>query len=511
MKNSKVFLGMFALALAFGLVIVGCTTPTGDEDATLGTIAAPTVTATPADGGIRLTWASILDAGSYSVYRKNAAGIDVFLGASSLDTATGDHYYNDLVSDTNSLAAATEYTYTVYAVSQKGSLGSSQTTEKATTTTIPAKGTPLAAPGTVDFTFDAANEEVTVTVTPASAGILPDSYTIKLYRGTSQVGYTGYIYYPKTKGSITWNPNEQQEGSYTVRAVGNGSSSYYSSSDVTVSASQAYAPLFGSSASLSTSALPLFGSDADASRLVGYAANISLSSIGAVSGVTYTIDRAPVDAAGNAGTYAPVTISSNRYDDIAVTFTVDVLGNILPSTVYDRGLTTDVAEYKYRLTAVRESQTQYKEQNSTLEVNPRDSIYGDITVGAGSPITGGTGYQVTPSLDYTDALQTGDKLVLYWVNGNSNSYQNGPYLDANIEFSKAELEAATIVPKTLSVTGTGSDAYVQAYLVFADGTRKNVEQYYNYHWNGTGSPGIQYVGGYSISGSPLIYYAKLYY
>jgi hypothetical protein len=70
------------------------------------------------------------------------------------------------------------------------------------------------------------------------------------------------------------------------------------------------------------------------------------------------------------------------------------------------------------------------------------------------------------------------------VKGGFYSYQNGKY-SASIEFSKSELEAAPVESKSIDVPVAGADSYVfaQAYLEFADGTRKNISRW---NWSGGG-------------------------
>jgi hypothetical protein len=134
-----------------------------------------------------------------------------------------------------------------------------------------------------------------------------------------------------------------------------------------------------------------------------------------------------------------------------------------------------------------------------------------ISLAAAAAGTNTQTYAVTPSVSYKGALQTGDKLVFYYVKGDSSGYlyQTGPYGKASIEFSKADIEALTVTPKTLVVpkaaTDAGASAFVQAYIEFADGTTQNVST-----WTGGGvyNTGTYYPDGYS---GPSIYYAQLNY
>jgi hypothetical protein len=95
-------------------------------------------------------------------------------------------------------------------------------------------------------------------------------------------------------------------------------------------------------------------------------------------------------------------------------------------------------------------------------------------------VTGGANnaYSVTPSFGYKGILGAADKLVVYYMTGSSPS--QGPYAAA-LSFTKAELEAATVTPKTLTIfkaTSAYNSAYVQAWLEFADGTKENVSSIY---------------------------------
>jgi hypothetical protein len=113
-------------------------------------------------------------------------------------------------------------------------------------------------------------------------------------------------------------------------------------------------------------------------------------------------------------------------------------------------------------------------------------------------------------LDYKNALQTGDKLVLYYVSSSTNSqiYQTGPYTAANsITFSKADLEAAApIAAKKITVPAANTYVYVQAYLEYANGQRVNVTSPYNNNYTWSYSPGISAIDYYYF-GVSYIYYA----
>jgi hypothetical protein len=204
---------------------------------------------------------------------------------------------------------------------------------------------------------------------------------------------------------------------------------------------------------------------------LSYFVDHHLSFNSAKPGATYAVERAPVDAAGNAGTYAAVATlykeSSCTTALTAADLTADVLG-LLP-TVYDK-LSLTAGKYKYRVKATKQGVTsQTREISSTITVDPRNYASVSISIGAATGTDTKT-YAVTPSLTYKNTLQTGDKLVIYYVKGASGVYQTGPYA-AGVEFTKAELEAEPVEAKNLVIPKTANDsaAYAQAYLVFADG------------------------------------------
>jgi hypothetical protein len=249
-----------------------------------------------------------------------------------------------------------------------------------------------------------------------------------------------------------------------------------------------------------------------AGTLTGLAVPIVFSGTGKPD-VAYTVERATVDAAGNAGDYDKVSV----YKDVSSTgttgdLTADILGNLPYSLVYDKILPATGGKYKYRIKATKGTLTQTKEISyglgvDVVTVDPLN--YVDVmTIEIVLVDAEGTDkkYNITPKLTYKGVLQANDKLVIYYVKGSDTDiYKNGPYKKAqSISFSKTELEAAT--GKDLSIPKAEGDeyAYVQAYFEFADGReRKNVTV-------SSSGDGIAFINSYNGGGSQ-IYYAKLKY
>jgi hypothetical protein len=249
----------------------------------------------------------------------------------------------------------------------------------------------------------------------------------------------------------------------------------------------------------------------DNNTLTGFYAQITFGA--AKPEVTYTVERALVDASGNPGTYAQVPVYKNTGDTTALGtagLKADVLGNLPNPIVFDKVSTTTAVKYQYRIKATKGEKTQTREISGIVSFNPHSyaPYVLSISINAASGTDTKT-YAVTPSLynNFKGILQAGDKLVIYYVKGsygNGNLYQTGPYT-LGVEFTKAELEAATVASKNLVIPKADGDtyAYVQAYLESADGTRENIS-------------GINSGGGVSSTssynpGSGSIYYAVLDY
>ena len=526
---------MFGAALTFALVLAGCengVSPVsidGTVDSTA--IDAPAVTAAAVTGGVRLSWDPIVDASGYQVWRRDANTSDKQLGGPQLDTAANKYVYADLVADGNPLTANTEYTYTVVAIATSSTRENGKWNGTATPTAIPAKGSQLAAPAAVVIdAFDEDGGKVSVTVTAPASGNIPPSYSVSLYReGVSNAVATGF--FDGNKGDITWNTTSQQEGTYTVKAVGTlpassgGGSPYYLASDAKVSAGKPFTKVFGSGDNLSVSASqPIID---NTNTITKYKANIS-GSFTSKSGYTYTLERATVDTAtGNPGTYAPVAVSKQNPDEtytstgvtISTLLEKDALDQPKNSTLYDTAITPGT--FTYRIKAVNGTETKYlpstSNSNVIVTIDPLNYVSGQISIGA--PTEVGTGasrkleYTITPSPSlYKNALQANDKLVVYWAtSSNSNGYLQGIYTAANSKtFNKTQLEAGTAQSIEVPYTAASYDyVFVVAYLETASGKKiyvaasmggGNANYTWNSSWGSDPTNGIYTVVSYYING-----------
>jgi hypothetical protein len=351
-------------------------------------------------------------------------------------------------------------------------------------------------------------ETITVSWTEPTGETIPARYNIRLsnYNGSSLSANAG-----ETSVSFEWGSYYQSDGEYvaSVQAVDLSYGSYFKESDYAVSAGQRFENLFGSTSS------PAADVDAQITNttntITGFATRINFSS--AKPEVTYTVERAPVDVAGNAGTYAAVSVYKNTSATAALgtaDLTADVLGNLPNSTVYDKSVPVAGGKFKYRIKATKGTVTKTKEIYDVVTIDPRNYANLSITMGAPTAATGNsTTYSVTPSI-FKGALQADDKLVIYYVKGSSSyGYQNGPYVKG-LEFSKTELEAATVTSKTLTIPGptiANGYVFVQAYIEPAGGTvRQNVNPW-SYSDAGVSSSNSYY----QSSINDYIYYAELNY
>jgi hypothetical protein len=475
MKNKHLFSEIPVVLLAFFLVLTACENGTTEVEGTVGISSqeAPAVTAKAVKGGVLLEWNSIVGA-SYSVWRKAGDAAAILLPYSTgytvyQDKETGKYRYLDLVSDTNPLTKNTEYTYTVVASGSSKTIG--KTEAKATPTDIPEKGSKFDPVKEVTLKLDSDAEMISVSWT---AGDVPLWYAVSVYRDGSVYYSNNNISLGETKASFNWPSSSQAEGEYaaSVYALSN---SYYNKSDP-VSAKQEHEALFGSSANPYTDSPQTI---TDNGTLTGFSVYINFSGI-AKPGVSYSVERAPVDAAGT-GTYAPVALYASVSDATALTaeaLKADDVGT-LRSGAYDTRLPTTLAEYKYRVKATKGTVTQTKEIYSPVEVGSYSQYaVSSISIAAATTNseTGDKTYAVTPRVSYKGVLQAGDKLVIYYVKGASSDVaQTGPYTKGP-EFSKAELEAASVAAKDLVIPKGINDsyAYVKAYIVLADGTQQNV-------------------------------------
>jgi hypothetical protein len=527
MTKKRFSSGMPAFLLAFILVFSACENSLVEVEGTVGISSqeAPVVTATAVKGGILLEWPPIIGA-SYNVWRKagDTAPFQLDSDYLSRDEATGKYRYFDLVSDDNELIANTAYTYTVTASGSYKTMASTEVT--ATPSDIPAKGTKLAPVTGVTLALNQDANTITVSWAEPAAGI-PAGYSIRVYRDGAYVT-GGVSYFGQTSATIGWGLSDQTDGEYTARVTttqdpsGYDSNTYFKDSDIAVSATgQRFEALFyvddyGSTSLPSinnSSATAFLGTGDNSDRIAGFYATISFSSFRAKPGVIYSLERATVDAAtGNDGTYDEVTLSTTGATATALptgALTADVLGNLpvtAMSPVYDRGLPATAGKYQYRIKAVKGSVTQTKEISTTVTASTYSAISSSSISIATATGTDTKTYAVTPALSPKGALQAGDKLVFYYVKGASGVYETGPYTKS-IEFTKADLEATTVTAKNLVITkGTDDDAaYVQAYIEFADGSKRSVSS------NITVSGGVSGTTYYTDGSGNSIYYATLEY
>ncbi|MDR2445873.1 MAG: hypothetical protein LBD58_01065 [Treponema sp.] len=508
---------VFGALLAATLVLAGCEDG-ADLNATVNfpAIKAPNVTATAIQDGVKLEWDTDIDAASYVVYRRQDGGLDsVVTSNPSIDPVTGKKYVNDQQNaSSNSVKANTKYTYTVRA--NPSSAHKESATKEVTVTTgaaFLAKGAELDPPAAVAIELLPDSNEIKATVTPGAHADLARGYWVSIYRDGQYVG-GAWINYLETTGVYNWTPDKQISGTYTGRALTQNAEpeTFYTSSKTIESAEKVFESLFGTDFSIDGWVdYVVTGTGATVTTVVNYSAAISLS--GLKPGVTYSVERAPANKLGYAtGDYATVTLSKLvNADYTAATaddLTPDHLGNV--GNFYDRTLPAEAGFYVYRIKAVKGGTTQYRPKDGVLlSVDPKQYVSNivEISVAAKDVAAAGvTKYAVTPSLDYKNILPDGSKLVIYWVKGDYSSYQYGKYSNT-IEFSKAELEAATVAPKSIDVpdAGTGSYVYAQAYLEFADGTRKSLSS-----WN-VWADGIYTTSSYYDSNDNYIFYAQFDY
>jgi hypothetical protein len=512
MKKRGFLWGLSALLLTLALIFTACDTSATEVEGTVGISNQDTPEVTePVElvpGGVLLEWKPILDATDYTVWRKESgedAPEAIRLGTPSQDTKTGKYRYVDLVSDDNVLKPNIEYTYTVIAEGTTKTAAKKEV--KVTTGAIPAKGTMQLTPvSDVTLVLDQEAEKIIVSWKEPKASL---GYNITVYRDTSQVGGPN-VSFGTTSASIDWSVSNQTSGKYVAQVVAkdNRSIPYFKDSNIAASTGQQFEALFGGGSGSSPSASRSSAIVNNSNTITGFSAAISFGSV--KPEVVYTVERADVDAAGNAGTYGKRDVYS---DPSATTILndVDLTGRALGMpTVYDKGLEFGKT-YKYRIKATKgtgaTAKTQTREISGFVTGEPRDFAYSSISIGAPTGTNPKT-YNVSPTLFYKGALQTGDKLVIYYVKGNSSYgyelYRYGTYTKG-IEFTKAELEAAA--SKDLDIPQETGDnvAYVQAYLEFSDGREPQNVSYSSYGGSGvTSNSSSSY-----WNGNEQIYYGEL--
>ncbi|MDR2194729.1 MAG: hypothetical protein LBP19_09770 [Treponema sp.] len=527
MKKNLFYKVVFGMALAASLVLAGC----GEEASVdFPALDAPDVAATAIKGGVKLQWKAVIGADGYEIFRREGSGIDKPVGtliplSGPIDPATGKYVWRDLenLSET-SVKPSTAYTYTVVAKSDDAKQEARKSVAVTTTAFLGAKAK-LAAPADVTLAADTASNVLTVTVTPGADGDVIAAYMVELKKDGQTLpggGSPGYLSYPQTSWQYSYDPATLASGRYTAVVSTYADNSYYDTGDaIKVSNALQFESLFGPNASISASSVSsVFGTDALASTVVNYSAPVALS--GLIPDVTYTIERATADeTTGTATSDRYVAVTLSKYDASApsgyadvTSITTDALGNTGIPNLYDRRLPVTGGTFFYRIKAVKGDTTQYKyiSESFLLTINPKTKAVqsiSSISVAAKNTETEGKAiYAVTPSITYKGILPANSKLVIYWLkSGSISDYQYGKYA-SKIEFTKDNLEAATIAAKNIEVAVEAGDSshyvYAQAYLEFEDGTRTTLNS-----WNGS-SAGVDDTDDYYL-GSTQIYYAELDY
>jgi len=251
-------------------------------------------------------------------------------------------------------------------------------------------------------------------------------------------------------------------------------------------------PLFGDTASFS---VPDITIDSDwllntsDDTITGFIATIpDLSSL-SQSGVTYTVERAILDANGNPSAYQPVTLSKVRTTEepIGEMLTADIFGNLpLQQVCYDRGLPPVEGKYQYRIKGVKGNAVEYVKAVNIITINFKDYFSTKVALSVETKTNANSNdtYKITPN--YTakkGMLQSTDKVVLYWLIGDiEDCYKYGPYKTINsIAFLKNELESQTAMNLVVPQKTTGKYLYVQAYLERANGDKQLINT-----WTGSG-------------------------
>jgi hypothetical protein len=486
--------GICGILLVFVMVFTGCPTGTQEVEGTVNapSVEAAVVTATPVLGGVKLEWTPVIDVENYNIWRGTPETENRWIGSSNSNNAGFDegankYIYYDLKSDTNDLVAATEYTYTVVAVSASKTLTDSRAVVVATPETIPEKGTKVAAPTGVTLALDPETNSLTVSWT-AGEGIPTGNYWVSFYlngdysplksyptSGNPEFGYlndsnVSYSLLSSTSRKYDWREANQFDGAYTVQVVANPPSDYYKSSDIGVSEKVSFESLFSTSSIWSGGS---YFSNTAGDAIANFTGSVSFSSSSpGKPGVTYSVERAPADSVGNVtGDYAAVTLSDSNGDNLAAgDLKADVLGNLRYTTVYDKTL-EDGKSYKYRVKATKGDKTQIKELSSFVTIDSRDFFNTSISIGNPVSGTGKVTYDVDITYVLKGALKAGDSLVLYYVKGSGSSAQSGPYEEL-VRFTRDELEkSGGVTPKSVIVPKATGDtsAFVRAYVEYEDG------------------------------------------
>jgi len=492
MRKERFFLMGILAALVFTLVLAGCAEPEPPK------VDDPKVTAQAITAGVLLSWEPIVEAEGYEIWRRIGKEPDLKIGYCGDSSSTSNVkkggkafttiQFTDIASPTNDLQANTEYTYTVIAKAISNITDDGKWSKKVTTGAYPAFGSKPSGPKDVSYTYNAANNTLAITITPADSGILPVGYWFTVVRdGSWNSG-------DSTEGSITHDPANNVPFTWTVALNSNrfqndyardyyliGVSTYinddyyesnwyetkYEPDTKNISLINTWNASMGYDMPTSTTAttVPLY-TQFTVYGSSGYP-NISTGQ----SGVTYTFERAELNALGVEGTYTPVALTNSSSQPI--TLTTDIFGNPSANIVYDRGIQYAEKSYRYKVTAKKDGavdQLSYREVTISFGNIATQAIYLDVDARSGA------NYAITPKFN-AGPYETLVKSVLnsssiegirvYWlVKSNSNDYNYGQYTEVNsIYFTKADLIASTkkdLTPVGLTATNY---AWVQAYTI----------------------------------------------
>jgi hypothetical protein len=517
MKKSFFLKGISVLVMVFALMTTGC-----DEDSEKAaaspqqTTRIPMVTDRLVTGGVMLSWPQILDEyGVYQVWRSGGGQVaDILIGSSQSSINLNDdgvYEFFDLTDFNNDIKPNTNYTYTVIALPLMNYYNIGRDIGKwaksITTGTFPAQGSILAKPANVTFVINSEADKVTVTITPPASGNIPNYYHLELVDvsggGWSPIDNT---YTTQLRSNLYNSSGFEDNGEYLVNVQGiynydysgGYSSNYYQDSEDFRTNKQKYETLFANGFTISDYSFSE-GYNPSSNSITAFYTIINFTGSNIYKpGVNYIFQRAKKNAMGNPGAYADVELWDGPTNtDKRIELTFDDLGNpsmssLLYSTLYDK-LPFEEADYQYRIKAVKGSQVEYKTSgDSAVYINYSSYVDASISVSVN-----GTKdvFGFTPSIPYRNMLKDGDKLVVYHVIRDDETFKTGPFMeDSTISFNKTELERATVNTKSLSITANSLPPdekylYVQAYIVFADGTRKGVSS-----WSGPGLDNASSVG-----------------
>ena len=533
----------------------------GTQMVEIVSIDAPDVTVQYVTGGVLLSWPPVVEADYYEVWRKQIdaepeANWVKLAELDDRDTYTYDFW--DIVSYENDLQADTEYTYKVLSIPVMKTLKDTgvwegdvdfDTSSKDPVISFPEKGSKAAAPTKVDLILDYEEQTVTFSVTPAAADPLPNFYTVTFEKNGEVVrvdpGYTysdpvsltftvKKVYYAtkyvipnqyswtfsadKSEPNNSWGMNKfaydllsAQGSKLTIKVqgtIGSTGSDYYQPSDYLINPKTLDA-LIGGSFSGSADPVKVIA-DGKKDKATAIEVVFNLGSLKTFTGVTYSIERGIADASGNVNyqlftglTKKVLTTAGGSTTTTfeSVGFDMDDRGNLKEQTVYDRTLTLKNDKVQYRIKAVKDKAVSYIE-SSLITIDLAAYAAPIITVAAKT--TSGTNdvFKISASVSAEGLLKDADndKLVIFWVTGNSNAYKTGPYTTSNsVTFTKADLELFTPKEKEDLKVPTTKPAgvsllFIQAYLE-VDGVKKVIANSGDAQFGSIQGSGLSAYGG----------------